>query len=329
MEKNLVKKIIDEIAEKKLSERVGMSQMGEPFLHPNIVEIVEYAAEKGVNLHIITNASLFNEEILYHIFKAGLNTLLISYHTPDENSFNLFRGATNISYSRYIEGIFKALELKVKRGFQTKIIINLMFTGDNPLKIPRVIDTFEELKLILDMWINTTNSITGKSSLVDSEDFVNRLKKDFNYYNYLELYPGILISVGLVYRWANWLLLKQGIKLIPSVSGYCNMVNERLVLFWDGRCSLCCGDYDGRMTIGDARIESLEKIWINNTQSIKNSMKEKQLLNELCQQCMGRINYLSIFKSLDYRQISNILVNKDLRRLFFWRFNKRRFLAGI
>lgn len=325
----LVKKLINEISEKKLSERVGMSQMGEPFLHPEIIDIVNYATERGINLHVITNGSLLSDKNLIGVMRGGLKSLLISYHTPDEKSFNCLRGTTRIDYFRYLEGIKRAIELKINKGFQTRIIINLMFSGDNPFRIPRVIDTFESLEAIINRWIDIIKDITGTIPAVPFRDFINKLKNEFSYYNYLEIFPGIEISVGLVYRWANWLLLNQGVNVKPSLSGSCNMVNERLMILWDGKCTLCCGDYDGKMVVGNANIESLEKIWCENAAEIRNGMKEHILINPLCQQCMGEIKYRSVLKALDYRHIYRILRDTNLRKLFFLRFKKRKFLIGL
>ena len=34
-------------------------------------------------------------------------------------------------------------------------------------------------------------------------------------------------------------------------------------MLWDGRVSLCCADFDGRVTLGDLRTSTIKDIWNN------------------------------------------------------------------
>ena len=45
---------------------------GEPLLHPDIVEIVKYIADKGIKPNIITNALALNEKLLRDLYQAGV-----------------------------------------------------------------------------------------------------------------------------------------------------------------------------------------------------------------------------------------------------------------
>lgn len=81
MDFNLYKKCVDEMcnfAKKiKVLRFVGI---GEPLLHKNIIEMIEYAVKKEVanKVELLTNASLLSKEISDGLIKAGLSRLVVS-----------------------------------------------------------------------------------------------------------------------------------------------------------------------------------------------------------------------------------------------------------
>ncbi len=36
-------------------------------------------------------------------------------------------------------------------------------------------------------------------------------------------------------------------------------------MLWDGRVSLCCADFDGRVVLGDLRTSSIREVWESDT----------------------------------------------------------------
>lgn len=60
----------------------------------------------------------------------------------------------------------------------------------------------------------------------------------------------------------------------------CSHPYKSMVILWDGRCVPCCVDYDGRYIIGDAKIESLEKIW--NGPKMQEIRKESAPMCKFC-----------------------------------------------
>ncbi len=52
--------------------------LGEPLLHPDIVEMVALAEELGARTELITNGLLLDQEMAEGLVQAGLDTLVIS-----------------------------------------------------------------------------------------------------------------------------------------------------------------------------------------------------------------------------------------------------------
>lgn len=77
MDKNLAKKIIDEIAGKVYALRV--SWIGESTLHPDFIEIISYAKQKGINeVAFLTNGFKLDLPFFEQIVKAGADWITIS-----------------------------------------------------------------------------------------------------------------------------------------------------------------------------------------------------------------------------------------------------------
>ena len=70
MDLDLYKKIIDEA--KDFVYEVNLFHRGEPLLHPDIIDMIEYAKKSGLKTRIHTNGVLLNEELSarHHKFRA-------------------------------------------------------------------------------------------------------------------------------------------------------------------------------------------------------------------------------------------------------------------
>lgn len=69
-----------------------------------------------------------------------------------------------------------------------------------------------------------------------------------------------------------------------NYKGTCFKFWQGLHIYWDGRVTCCCWDYDGKCIVGDAKKESLEEIW--------NSKKMKELrkmIHPFCIKCTERM----------------------------------------
>lgn len=73
----LIKKVIDEVADKVYSVKFG--SFGEATLHPDLINAITYAKQKGVReVSLITNGSRLSESYSKSLINAGLDWLMIS-----------------------------------------------------------------------------------------------------------------------------------------------------------------------------------------------------------------------------------------------------------
>ena len=74
---SLVKEVLDELKAMHTTE-IYYSGSGEPFMHPNILEILEYTKKKGFITHVNTNFTLVNKDVADKLIDIGVDFLTVS-----------------------------------------------------------------------------------------------------------------------------------------------------------------------------------------------------------------------------------------------------------
>lgn len=92
-------------------------------------------------------------------------------------------------------------------------------------------------------------------------------------------------SVSRVFSWPSWSgnkgrALERGIRKIP-----CDHMLKNVIILWDGRVSLCCLDYDGKVILGNLNNESLKDIIVNKLDPIRRRHLALDFDMPLCKSC--------------------------------------------
>jgi len=78
-----------------------------------------------------------------------------------------------------------------------------------------------------------------------------------------------------------------------NYKGTCFKFWQGLHIYWDGRVTVCCFDYDGKAIIGDANKQTLEEIWNSD------KMKEMRRMEcPLCIRCTERVKPIGYLQYL-------------------------------
>lgn len=117
-----IKQCIDGVAELG-AKRLCLSG-GEPFLHPEIMEIVEYAVEKGLILNVYSsgiigelgNEKALSDELLIQCKQKGLNRIMFNLQAMSENVYDNIMQTRN-NFPLVLESIKRAK----KNGIETEI----------------------------------------------------------------------------------------------------------------------------------------------------------------------------------------------------------------
>lgn len=102
------KLLIDELEGKV--EAVTLASRGEPLMHPQIKDIIEYTGNKFLGFKINTNASLLTEDLCHTILQAGVNTLVFSVDAADKNTYEKIR--INGNFDKVKQNIIRFHEIR-------------------------------------------------------------------------------------------------------------------------------------------------------------------------------------------------------------------------
>lgn len=114
MDMDLFKRIIDEGSENGLCS-IKLSLRGEPLLHPNIVDMVAYAKEKGVlDIYFNTNAVSLSNNMIEQLIEVGLPRISISFEGTTKEIYEKYR--VGAEYEKVVANIKSLKNIRNKRN---------------------------------------------------------------------------------------------------------------------------------------------------------------------------------------------------------------------
>lgn len=116
----LFKRIADECGPHGCMLRI--SGGGEPMLHPQAVELIEYAKSKGARVGLITNGSRFDEGELERLIAARVEAIEFSVDAADADTYARVR--PKLSWDTLNANVRQAVAIRDRLGAQTRIIVS-------------------------------------------------------------------------------------------------------------------------------------------------------------------------------------------------------------
>lgn len=130
--KELSKKMVDEVARhgRGITQQIRYTADGEPFLHPDIMEILRYASlNSGTVVSVTTNGSLLDGEMMADLQKAGLGLIDFSLDAFYEDTYAEIRVNGNLDSVR--NNVLKMLDMRRRLGSSTKIVVSFVLQDRN------------------------------------------------------------------------------------------------------------------------------------------------------------------------------------------------------
>ena len=87
--------------------KIVYAGLGEPLLHPNFLEIVEYTKKLGFQVEIVTNGLLLSQKLVDKLIELNVDSLAISLHSINEDIYNEITG---LSLDNVLPNVTYALE---------------------------------------------------------------------------------------------------------------------------------------------------------------------------------------------------------------------------
>ena len=277
-------RLLNEIAANNITDNILFHIMGEPLLHPNIMDLLRYTVERTKRQHLVTNGSLFNDVNIKECYETQLTHLSISYFTPNHALFKL-RNPTNITFLDYQQTIQDVVQSKFEHNYGTHLRlfypnINLRsFTWDGKsfeLLNKRVINT------IIHTWTDFLTELGIQPDTI-RQDAIRKwnMKKRHSVF----MTDDFEIVFKPIHNWHN-----SNSNVIQAPIGKCSLVlnHEQLGILSNGDVVLCCGDYDGQTTFGNITTKSLTDILNSDDyHNIINRFSKGSIPFDMCKQCLG------------------------------------------
>jgi len=309
--------IIDQIVQDDLTKDVKLATIGESLLYPELFAAIKYCRERNLVTSIITNGLLLTEDLYQKLADAGLREVQISLHDLTPESFIYRRANPGIDYASFLKRIIGIIDYHVSHKIVHSLVIDLMFCKEE--WISAQLWDFAALKentknavVLLQPFIDEMRKIAVKNRIkcflnkqairaaIRSLDIFNaKLLKimDGTYLNMVALNPQL-------YNTRSKLSgpLGNQIKLVKKAKGDC--YNSRVpMILSDGSFIPCCQDVLSELIMG--KVDSRTRIvFIINGIGYRNlikGFKEKRLINPVCRECLGHLEYKN--KLLQFRYL--------------------------
>lgn len=138
------KKIIDEAVEIGVYS-IKLNWLGEPLVHPNIVEMVKYAKEKGIeDVMFNTNAAILTEEMSRKLIEAGLDKIFFSFDSPAKEKYESIRIGAN--FDDTLNNIKTLMKLRKDMGRTSPLTrVSMVLMEDNKDEYEKFVDLFKDI----------------------------------------------------------------------------------------------------------------------------------------------------------------------------------------
>ncbi len=121
----LFKSIIDQLSVITPKRVVLLHGFGESLTHPELIKMIKYAAEKGVNTGLSLNPYMLHKKLAEELVDSGISNLLFSLDGHDDISFEKIRGVSN-AYDKSVDRLNYFLNLKVERERKMQVVVSMI-----------------------------------------------------------------------------------------------------------------------------------------------------------------------------------------------------------
>lgn len=306
----LARAVLDDASGSGAVRTIHFHVMGEPTLHPNLIDIVAHAAGQGLKTCLTTNGSRLDEPLLRELNRAGLNSMIISLQTPDEQTFRL-RGSKGVTFDDYAERTVSACRLFLVGMDSTSLSVSFLSSPLRRLILPvfpevSIADTSADLRRYLQEWADRVMAGTPLESR--RADIVQQIRKTGSFReNVIQLTDRISFRSRIMGDWAVHFNRNN----VNARFGFCPGIRENFGVLWNGDYTFCCTDYEGKTSTGNFRDMPLRAYLTSDAvQQVVRGFDRFRVLHPYCRQCLGDRTLLNTV----VRQIGSVVYFKMLRK---------------
>jgi len=286
---DLAERIINEIADNRLTYFLTFHIMGEPYLHKDLVPLTRLAESRGIRVRLLTNGSLLESKTNLDLFATGLSRLEVGFRTPNTRSFDMRLRSHNADLESYVARVKGLIEDKLRSGASTELCIKFflpsfaarLHLSDSHEHLTNGDDNLRVIREIRDHIFLVARRL--QLPVAGWEDRPLRIL-DGEY----PVFPGILVAFSRIQDF--WMREQRGANggHRAFVGGCSAAFKDDFGILASGEVTTCCVDYDGRNVVGDLRKSSLKEVLESmEARRIRRSFDWFRPPTKFCQECLG------------------------------------------
>ncbi len=256
LDKGLFQRIIDELS--PTLAYLTFYFQGEPYLHPQFTEMIQYANSRGIFTATSTNAHYLDEQRAHETITSGLNRLIISIDGTSQETYQAYRVGGKLE--KVIEGTRTLLRIRKElRSATPHVVFQFLVVRPNEHEIPGINALARELG-VDSVWLKTAQIYDfGKGSpLIPEQTGYSRYKRNAD---------------------GTWSIKNQ-------LLNHCWKMWHSCVITWDGQVVPCCFDKDANHRMGDLRVQSFRDVWLGSGYNdFRASLLRSRSEIEMCRNC--------------------------------------------
>jgi len=231
---------------------------GEPYLHPEFLDLVKYSTSKGIYTATSTNAHYLDSENARKTVESGLDRLIISIDGTTQETYESYRVGGKLD--KVIAGTKEIVSWKKELKSKTPhVIFQFLVVKPNEYQLGDVRKLAESIG-VDEVLFKTAQIYDFKngSPLIPEQQKYSRYKP----------------NLGGTYSIKNKLL------------DHCWKMWHSCVITWDGQVVPCCFDKDAHHVMGNLSNTSFSELWSGvEYQGFRQKLIRSRSNIEMCQNC--------------------------------------------
>lgn len=256
LKKDLFTETIDQVSTHLIN--LTFYFQGEPFIHPEFLDMVTYANERGIYTTTSTNGHFLSEAICDKIIDSGLDRLIISIDGSTQEVYESYRKSGDLA--QVIDGTSRLISTRQRRRrIHPYIIFQCLVVKPNEHQLADIRSLADQLGIdeVKFKTAQLYDYVDGHELMPENERY-SRYKK--NEKGQFELAHDLVNAC-----WKMW---------------------HSAVITWDGKLVPCCFDKDAQHILGDLRTSSMSEIWIGDkAQKFAERLSEGRAEIDICANC--------------------------------------------
>ncbi|MBD0278376.1 MAG: SPASM domain-containing protein [Flavisolibacter sp.] len=232
---------------------------GEPYLNPEFLNMVQYAASKRIYTATSTNAHYLTDASARRTVESGLDRLIISIDGTTQETYQQYRIGGKLQ--KVLEGAANVVKWKKELKKRTPFVIfQFLVVRHNEHQIKEVQQLAKEIG-VDDVWLKT-------AQVYDYANDPNKL-------------------IPTIDKYSRYKRGKDGTMQFKGTNAnHCWRLWHDPVITWDGTVVPCCFDKDAQHPLGSLHQQSFKEIWQNKKyKAFRSQVLQSRQNIDICANC--------------------------------------------